>query len=166
MPSDDYTELRAWLERMGAQCAGTVGHAKEGDASGDFEMWSYGDYAFILVRARLKGVTTGAVALFSRVNDKDWPVSDDIVHLRVRFRAEDIKREGRKHRTSHEQACALAEVGGKDVHYCNIVGDHGGGRHECKCGARWSRVEGDNALLAHPADAAGKKKERVRGFQI
>lgn len=165
MPSNDYTELRAWLERMGAQCAGTIGYMLgDGDQGAQFEAWVYGGHGFILGRERRLGVTTGAVTLYSMVGDKDSPVSDDILHLRIQFRQEDIKREKLKHRTSHEHACALPEAEVPDVHYCNMVRGHEDG-HECKCGFRWSQVEGDNALLTHPADTK-KKPERVRGFTI
>lgn len=166
MPSNDYCELRAWLERMGAECGGTFAHMERGEYAADFEFWLYGDFNFILARKRVGGVTTGGVTLFSRVGDKGSPVSDDITHLRIQFHTEDIKREKLKHRTSHEHACALAEqpAPGGDVHYCNMVRAHEDS-HECKCGFRWSQHEGDNALLTHPADTK-KKTERCGPFTI
>lgn len=164
MPDNDYTEMRAWLEGVGAQCAGTIGRRaggfSEADIAADFEVWVYGGYTFIL--ARLHG--TGGVTLFSRVGVKDSTGGDERLHLRVMFRQEDIRREKLKHTTKSTDACALAEQDGNVVHYCDVGRGHMA-EHYCDCGFMWSQVEGDNALLTHPADAK-KKPERVRGFQI
>lgn len=157
MASNDYTELRAWLERKGAKRAGELGCVD--DLGADFEAWVYQHYTFILVRAK-----TGSVTLFGRIGDKNTPVAAITSYLRNAFQVEDISRLAQKHRTTYKDACALAEANAPDVHYCDVGRGHLG-EHYCNCGFSWSQVEGDNALLQSPADAK-KKPERVRGFQI
>lgn len=162
MPSNDYIRLRAWLERKGAQCAGTVGNFTQGDQGADFEAWVYEDYSFILARKRLKGVTTGGVTLYAKIGDKDSPVEDDIVYLRQVFRVQDMKREAQKHVNRTPNACAMP----RDEHICNQPAAHPD-EHICTCSESWEQHEDDNALLTHPGDAKpAKRVERVRGFQI
>jgi len=156
-PHNEYNHLRFWLERMGAQLAFSIGNksvAGRPELGTEFEAWLYGDYSFILAHK----LETGGVTLFSRVDPRNSPISDDITHLRVQFRAEDIRREQTKHRISHEHACAMPEA----EHFCNMVKGHEND-HECKCGVRWGQAEGDTAVQAAPSQ---KKVERVRGFQV
>jgi hypothetical protein len=159
MASNDYPELRAWLERMGAKCVGAFGHMAQGIYAADFEAWMYGDYSFLIARKRECGVTTGGYTLYSRIGDKDSPVADDILHLCIAFRDEIARQARRKHHAG-PGSCALPE----GEHLCNRPGAHESDHH-CACGETWTQVEGDNALLAHPADTK-KKPERVRGFTI
>lgn len=157
MASNDYTELRAWLARMGAKCAGTFGHMANGVYAADFEAWVYGNYSFILARKREGGVTTGGFTLYARIGDKDSPVTDDVTYLRKVFREEDLRESRHKHHAG-PGSCAMPN----DEHLCNRPDAHGGD-HACACGEAWAAHEGDNAVQAAPTE---KKTERVRGFLI
>lgn len=173
MPSNDYTELRAWLEGKGAECAGTIGYMLgDEDRGAQFEAWVYGGYNFILARERRLGLTTGAVMLYSQMDGMmGSPVANTITYLERKFAVKDLMREREERLERLERrafshhanpgSCALPEA----EHFCNRPGGHANDEHHCACGWTWSAHEGDNALLTHPADTK-KKPERVRGFVI